>query len=405
MGKSIDVDTLGREKKKIMALSIQRIMNQLSPNYRVRLVAGKKGIDRTDIYWVSLVEDYGTEKFKNINEIVITSCVNGTGESLLEFAKNLYLAKGRALMVNVGKYIKEMPKELIAFCNEVDLPLYAIPWDVLMSDVVKDISHILMYDEVKNISITELMQSILFQTKSMESQIGKLPLYGFSAETQFCPMILQVGQKESKDFDLTMKSIRVCCEKAAEVLSLRHVFFVYNKMAVLVLAEAKREELEQFVSLLKENVMLMYTGQKIGICVGKVGDTVDHLAVNFKRLLPLLNVVEQQEDQVLFYDDMGVFKILVEVNDTQVLKEMFSETMGVLQRYDKENNTDLMDYIRAYIQNDGNVQTVAGLFFVHRNTVNNQLRKVRELTGINPLTLEGKLRFSMGLKIKELFGW
>ena len=64
-----------------------------------------------------------------------------------------------------------------------------------------------------------------------------------------------------------------------------------------------------------------------------------------------------------------------------------------------------MDYIRAYIQNDGNVQTVAGLFFVHRNTVNNQLRKVRELTGINPLTLEGKLRFSMGLKIKELFGW
>ena len=218
-------------------------------------------------------------------------------------------------------------------------------------------------------------------------------------------MILQVGQKESKDFDLTIKSIRVCCEKAAEVLSLRHVFFVYNKMAVLVLAEAKREELEQFVSLLKENVMLMYTGQKIGICVGKVGDTVDHLAVNFKRLLPLLNVVEQQEDQVLFYDDMGVFKILVEVNDTQVLKEMFSETMGVLQRYDKETNTDLMDYIRAYIQNDGNVQTVAGLFFVHRNTVNNQLRKVRELTGINPLTLEGKLRFSMGLKIKELFGW
>ena len=196
MGKSIDVDALGREKKKIMALSIQRIMNQLSPNYRVRLVAGKKGIDRTDIYWVSLVEDYGTEKFKNINEIVITSCVNGTEESLLEFAKNLYLAKGRALMVNVGKYIKEMPKELIAFCNEVDLPLYAIPWDVLMSDVVKDISHILMYDEVKNISITELMQSILFQTKSMESQIGKLPLYGFSAETQFCPMILQVGQKE-----------------------------------------------------------------------------------------------------------------------------------------------------------------------------------------------------------------
>ncbi len=388
-----------------MALSVQRIMNQLSPNYRIRLVAGKKGIDRTDIYWVSLVEDYGTEKFKNINEIVITSCVNKTEENLLEFAKNLYLAKGRALMVNVGKYIKEMPKELIAFCNEVDLPLYAIPWDVLMSDIVKDISHILMYDEVKNVSITELMQSILFQTKSLGSQISKLPLYGFSADSLFCPMVIQMGQKESKEYDLTMKSLRICCEKVAEALSMRFVFFIYNKMAVLVFAEAKREELEQFIALLKENVTLMYTGQKMGICVGKVSDTISHLAMNFKRILPLLNVVEQQDDQVVFYDDTGVFKILVEVNDTGVLKEVFSETMGVLQRYDRENNTDLVDYIRAYIQNDGNVQTVAGLFFVHRNTVNNQLRKVRELTGINPLTLEGKLRFSMGLKIKELFGW
>ena len=49
------------------------------------------------------------------------------------------------------------------------------------------------------------------------------------------------------------------------------------------------------------------------------------------------------------------------------------------------------------------MQTVANKFFVHRNTVNNKLNKIKEITQINPLTLDGKIVFSTAIKISELY--
>ena len=60
-------------------------------------------------------------------------------------------------------------------------------------------------------------------------------------------------------------------------------------------------------------------------------------------------------------------------------------------------------YIKKYIALDGNVLSVAKTFFVHRNTVNNHLRKVKDITGINPLSLDGKILFAIAIKISELY--
>ncbi len=397
--------TISGEMRKV-ALSVESVVRQLSPLYRIRLVAGREGVDRTGIYWVSLVEDYGTEKFKHINEIVITAGLkNSTTEQLLTFAQNLHRAEGRALMINVGKYIETIPQELIAYCNEVALPLYAIPWDVLMSDVVKDISHILMYDEVKNASVPEIMQNVIFQTKSVESQINKLSLYGYSGDSQFCPALLKIDGCSRDEFDLTFKSIRLGCEKAAENLMSRCIVFPYNEMAVLVFVDMNREGIQRFIQQFLANLTMKYVKGKVCVCIGHVGDGIYRLSVNFKRILPLMNVAERAPSGVLFYDDAGVFQILAEVSDMKLLRSMYSRTFGILSRYDGENGTELSNYMESYLRLDGNVQAVAGQFFVHRNTVNNQLKKIRDLTGINPMSLEGKLQFMLGMKIGELYSF
>ena len=60
--------------------------------------------------------------------------------------------------------------------------------------------------------------------------------------------------------------------------------------------------------------------------------------------------------------------------------------------------------IKTYINYDGNVKKVANELFVHRNTINNKMRKINEITGINPITLDGKVLFSLAIKISELYG-
>ena len=40
--------------------------------------------------------------------------------------------------------------------------------------------------------------------------------------------------------------------------------------------------------------------------------------------------------------------------------------------------------------------------YLHRNTVNNQLKKVEKITGLNPLELEDKLKLYLGFYIQNI---
>ena len=160
--------------------------------------------------------------------------------------------------------------------------------------------------------------------------------------------------------------------------------------------------MQNFFKSLNERLNVRFYNCKSYICVGR-NESIYNLSINFKRLVPLMNVAIKNEKPVLYYYKMGMYKILSEVSDMSILKDMYNETLGRLIQYDKENNTDLTEYIKNYINCDGNVQTVANKFFVHRNTVNNKLNKIKEITQINPLTLDGKIVFSTAIKISELY--
>ena len=55
----------------------------------------------------------------------------------------------------------------------------------------------------------------------------------------------------------------------------------------------------------------------------------------------------------------GVQKIILSVDDTQVLEEFVHDTLGSLIRYDRENGTDYMNLLKRYLDQNGSVQKVA----------------------------------------------
>ncbi len=150
-------------------------------------------------------------------------------------------------------------------------------------------------------------------------------------------------------------------------------------------------------------ILLIFIECKISMCVGKLNDTIYNLSSNFKKLTSVFKCCRKKRNGVVFYDDMGIYKILSEVGDKKILDETYTKTIGKLIKYDQINGTSLTEYIKKYIALDGNVLSVAKTFFVHRNTVNNHLRKVKDITGINPLSLDGKILFATAIKISELY--
>ena len=97
---------------------------------------------------------------------------------------------------------------------------------------------------------------------------------------------------------------------------------------------------------------------------------------------------------------MGIYKLLVHIKDTSVLHEIYDETLGTLEEFDSANGTDYMETLKCYLENDSSVQEVARITFVHRNTVNYKLRRIKEILGCE-LNYEDKLKLMLSFFIKE----
>lgn len=120
----------------------------------------------------------------------------------------------------------------------------------------------------------------------------------------------------------------------------------------------------------------------------------------YRKAVMALKVATLHSESCVGYSDMGIYKLLVHIKDTSVLHEIYDETLGTLEEFDSANGTDYMETLKCYLENDSSVQEVARITFVHRNTVNYKLRRIKEILGCE-LNYEDKLRLMLSFFIKE----
>ena len=70
--------------------------------------------------------------------------------------------------------------------------------------------------------------------------------------------------------------------------------------------------------------------------------------------------------------------------------------------YDMENDTNLVEFLRVYLENNASPQVVSDKLFIHRNTVNNQLRKIEKIVGIDLSDLEGKMKYYIAFYVADI---
>ena len=74
---------------------------------------------------------------------------------------------------------------------------------------------------------------------------------------------------------------------------------------------------------------------------------------------------------------------LIEVKVTPQRGLGFDSTLGIIIDYDKENNTNLLQTLKAYLWNNNSLLHASEQLFTHRNTVKYRIQRITELTGRN----------------------
>ena len=78
--------------------------------------------------------------------------------------------------------------------------------------------------------------------------------------------------------------------------------------------------------------------------------------------------------------------------------------MRPLVAYDEQYETDLLGTLATFLECDANVNATAQRLITHRHTVRYRFERVRELTGLDVSSTDGREKLSLGLKAMRVLG-
>jgi sugar diacid utilization regulator len=137
----------------------------------------------------------------------------------------------------------------------------------------------------------------------------------------------------------------------------------------------------------------------------RADDAVDlHRAGN--EALLAANVVEgDPERSAMGFEETGTYQLLLpHMNDPAELKRFYDETVRPLVAYDEQYETDLLGTLSTFLECDANVNATAARLITHRHTIRYRFERVRELTGLDVASTDGREKLSLGLKAMRVLG-
>jgi sugar diacid utilization regulator len=176
--------------------------------------------------------------------------------------------------------------------------------------------------------------------------------------------------------------------------------------AAAIVPSAEDAQLERATQALQRELDASLSGFAITVARSRWTQDPADLYRAGKEALLAANVAEAEGRGVLAFEDTGSYRLLLPAmsEDPGELERFFEETVAPVAAYDDQYETDLVLTVEAYLENDGNVTPTAEQLFTHRHTVRYRLERVRELTGHDLSSTEGREKLGLGLKAMRVLG-
>jgi sugar diacid utilization regulator len=146
-----------------------------------------------------------------------------------------------------------------------------------------------------------------------------------------------------------------------------------------------------------------------GFAVGRsrVAANAGELHRGASEALLAANVAESDPERpLLAFDETGAYRLLLPAmsEDPAELQRFYAETVEPLAAYDEQYETELVATLETFLDADGNVAGTAARLFTHRHTIRYRLERVRELSGLDVGSTDGREKLSLGLKAMRVLG-
>ncbi|HOL17473.1 MAG TPA: PucR family transcriptional regulator ligand-binding domain-containing protein [Bacillota bacterium] len=411
-----------------MALTVKEVL-QMEAFSNCTMLTGNAGLDN-EIRWVNILELLDDLRYIEEGDFLITTAYDfdfkdtAKQERLIElFAGN----KLAALAVQTGHYIEAIPPTLIKLAGEHGIPLIEIPADTSFKSLTKALLSELMRQD-KNmpgeeaalqkkglqnlISQNRLLMQKLLSGESAEGLREHLRPLQISPHANFYLVMVSSSsgrntgnatgkQADSAEMELLEQSlIQLLIQHKLPFLAgslERNLVFL-----VQPLETAEEQTVSQVDHLLQE-LSLLYPRVNLYAGMSRCHSSLQEISQARSEACRALEAAELgllKNKRLLRHNDLGPYRLLLEVQNLEVLQATVADTIGPLLQYDHRSGGDLVKTLASYLKHL-NISAAATELFIHRHTLRYRLKQIEELTGLDFADTEQVFQLFLALKVYD----
>lgn len=178
--------------------------------------------------------------------------------------------------------------------------------------------------------------------------------------------------------------------------------FKVDNMMFYILNDFSDDEIESIAEKIQSEKEGYISVNKLYVAVSKTNNKLKSLPKTYRIVLRMLRLAVRADMTPMFYDRLEVKKLILAVDDISLLESIYNENLKKLEVYGRDNGTDYMSFLRLYLKYDGSVQRVAQETFVHRNTINYQLAKIKKILGNSLKTFEERFKIILAFEVRDV---
>lgn len=367
--------------------------------HNVKLIAGRKGLDKI-VTWVYAKHTKTITPWVHGGEFLLVSGYEyGMDEDgLLQLLEEAAINKLSGILIEGGINFKEISVKVTKKADEEEIPLFFVNGVISFLDVTRDISDFILENRYINKSNISLLDQMLNSLSLSRQEVNQL-FYGAGISPN-CYFIVasfsvsdcnpQLNKHDGTRLDTIVRLSR-CLQKYTcvlfEELGLKELYrVIYDSVDYLIYAD-NEEDLLSIVEDLKKirkrldsqqddyNIYLSFSSMihDVMSILNGFNEASFTAKLLHSKLLP---------GMVKSFSEIGSYQMMFYIEDKKKLLPFRDRYLKELYKVDLEYSSQLLETLREYLIQNGNMLQTAKNLFIHRNTLQYRMDRIKAITNM-----------------------
>ncbi|MFL0194374.1 PucR family transcriptional regulator [Clostridium sp. WILCCON 0269] len=382
---------------------------------KLKIVAGKKGMERS-IKWVHFMENPGYIRWLKGGELILITgiLIKDNEDTLYKLIQDLNSKNIAGLVINVGPYISSTPKKIIELADLLNFPIFELPFQVRLIDISQSICKAIFMDKMEQESMNSFMRSVIFGDSNYDQdEVNKAKFYKYNPNKTYCSMVISMDNfvnivkhegiwNEDMEFR-TRQQLEQIIINIMHKLNKKYISITEDTFVIVMfpVEDDEKDKINLIAEEILDNVNLKIKGLKISIGIGSCWKQLKDLRGSVDKAQNALKVLKVSKNKICNYKDIGMYRLLFQMDKEDEMKELCEEILGELIRYDNKNSTSLVETLEVYMDENCNLVQAADELFIHKNTLKYRIKRIEEISNCDLRNIDHLFSFNIAFKIRK----